>query len=83
MMPKGFGFESSPRSGRTKTAQRFIAGNARRARSKSVKRTAEMLAANLFRPFHGLRFVVLVRPSTKGAGLLAAVRGADYEGALK
>jgi len=46
MMPKGFGFEFSPRSGRTKIAQRFIAGNAHRTGSKSVKRTAEMLAVN-------------------------------------
>ena len=62
-MLKGFRLELSPRSGRTKIAQRFIAGNQQRARSKSAKRTAEMLAAIFCRRFTGFGSILSLNPA--------------------
>jgi len=69
MMHKGFGFEPSPSSGRTKIARRSIAGNAHRAKSKSVERTAEMLAAkSSFARFTGLGSHLSLDPALKVLG---------------
>jgi hypothetical protein len=84
--PKAKRFEFSPRSGRTKIAQRFIAGNAtlplnqvRVADGRSflpVKRQTWFSVARSA----GLGLFILCRPSTKVLGYFQVVRCADFSG---